>query len=193
MQAVRDMVIVEPKYSDRAKQSSRVVLPENRGVQKYYADYWGEVVAVGPDNQNDISVGEEVLYLRHEGKPIKKYKNKEIIALRERWVMGVRTQTQGKVRPTRGRMLAEIVNEEVEKVGSFFMPDTANKEKYPCKGRIISVGGADIAKDTGKEIPLVANPGDIVYYKQFTGVEYEIDGKDCIFLTNDDIVAVENG
>jgi len=81
-------------------------------------------------------------------------------------------------RPINGRIVV-IPSEAKEKTsGGIYLPDTA-KEKLR-EGEVVAV-----AEKAVEDVTV----GDHVIYKDFGGVEVKIEGKDCILLVEDDLLA----
>ncbi|MBN1531920.1 MAG: co-chaperone GroES [Spirochaetes bacterium] len=90
------------------------------------------------------------------------------------------------IKPLSDRVLIEMKEEDVEKVGSLYVPDTA-KEK-PQQGKVVAVG---VGKRDGKDlIPMTVKVGDIVLYGRYSGTEVKHDGKDYLIVAESDILAV---
>lgn len=90
------------------------------------------------------------------------------------------------IKPLGDRVLIEILEEELEKVGNLYVPDTA-KEK-PQQGKIVAVGEG---KRDGKEIiPMTVKVGDKVLYGKYSGTEVKEDSKDYLIVSESDILAV---
>ncbi len=90
------------------------------------------------------------------------------------------------IKPLGDRVLIEIIEEEGERVGSIYVPDTA-KEK-PQQGKIVAAGEG---KRDGKDlIPMTVKVGDKVLYGKYAGTEVKYDGKEYLILSENDIYAV---
>ncbi len=90
------------------------------------------------------------------------------------------------IKPLGDRVLIEIMDEEDEKVGSIYVPDTA-KER-PQQGKIVAVGEG---KRDGKDIiPMTVKVGDTVLYGKYAGTEVKHDGKEYLILSESDIYAI---
>lgn len=90
------------------------------------------------------------------------------------------------LKPIGDRVVIELLDQEAEKVGSIYVPDTA-KEK-PQQGKIISVGAG---RRDGKDlIPMTVKVGDIVLFSRYGGSEVKHGGKDFLILSEGDILAV---
>ncbi len=90
------------------------------------------------------------------------------------------------LKPIGDRVVIELIEQEAEKVGSIFVPDTA-KEK-PQQGKIIAVGqGRRDGKDL---IPMTVKVGDTVLFSKYGGMEVKHGGKDYLILSESDVLAV---
>ena len=90
------------------------------------------------------------------------------------------------LKPIGDRVVIELLDQEAEKVGSIYVPDTA-KEK-PQQGKVISVGSG---RRDGKDlIPMTVKAGDIVLFSKYGGTEVKHGGKDYLILSEGDILAV---
>ncbi|HEY1405649.1 MAG TPA: co-chaperone GroES [Spirochaetota bacterium] len=90
------------------------------------------------------------------------------------------------IRPLGDRVLIEVLEDELPKQGSLFIPDTA-KEK-PQQGKIVAVGKGRY--EDGKLVPLDVKEGDIVLYGKYAGTEIKHGGKDYLIVRESDILAV---
>ena len=90
------------------------------------------------------------------------------------------------LKPIGDRVVIEPMEQEAEKVGSIYVPDTA-KEK-PQQGKIIAVGPG---KRDGKDlIPMSVKAGDTVLFSKYGGMEVKHDGKDYLIISENDILAI---
>lgn len=90
------------------------------------------------------------------------------------------------IKPIGDRIVVQILNDEVEKVGSLYVPDTA-KEK-PQQGKVIAVGeGRRDGKDL---IPLTVKVGDVVLYGKYSGTEVKHDNSDFLIISENDVLAI---
>ncbi len=90
------------------------------------------------------------------------------------------------IRPLGDRVLVEIIEEEIQKQGSLYIPDTA-KEK-PQQGKVVAVGNGRY--EDGKLIPLDVKVGDVVLYGKYAGTEVKHDNKEYLIVRESDILAV---
>jgi len=90
------------------------------------------------------------------------------------------------IKPIGDRVLVEVIEEDVQKVGALYVPDTA-KEK-PTHAVIVAVGEG---KYDGKDLlPLRVKVGDKVLFGKYAGTELKYDGKSYLLLNEHDILAV---
>ena len=90
------------------------------------------------------------------------------------------------IRPLGDRVLIEVVEEELQKQGLLYIPDTA-KEK-PQQGKIVAVGKGRY--EDGKLVPLDVKEGDVVLYGKYAGTEIKHSGKDYLIVRESDILAI---
>jgi chaperonin GroES len=93
-----------------------------------------------------------------------------------------------KIQPLGGNILIEPVSEESKTAAGIVLPDTVDKEK-PQKGKIIALGTGKVTDD-GKKIPFNVKVGDIVIFKKYSPDELEIEDKEYLIMTEEDILAV---
>ncbi len=92
-----------------------------------------------------------------------------------------------KLKPLGDKVVVKRLEAETTTKGGIVLPDTA-KEK-PKRGKVMAVGpgktldSGDIAKPTVKK-------GDQVIFSGFAGTEIEVDGKEMLIMSTDDILAV---
>jgi chaperonin GroES len=91
------------------------------------------------------------------------------------------------VRPLHDRVFVKRLENEEDKVGSIFVPDSA-KEK-PQQAKVVSVGDGRIL-ETGKRAPLTVQAGDRILFGKYSGAEVKVDGQEFLILREDEILAV---
>lgn len=90
------------------------------------------------------------------------------------------------LKPIGDRVVVELLDQEEEKVGSIYVPDTA-KEK-PQQGKVVAVGQG---KRDGKDlVPMTVKAGDTVIFSKYGGMEVKHGGKDLLILSEGDILAI---
>jgi chaperonin GroES len=90
------------------------------------------------------------------------------------------------IRPLGDRVLIEVMEDELQKQGVLYIPDTA-KEK-PQQGKVVAVGKGRF--EDGKLIPLDVKDGDLVLYGKYAGSEIKHNGKEYLIVRENDILAV---
>ena len=90
------------------------------------------------------------------------------------------------IKPIGDRILIATLDEEIAKVGSIYVPDTA-KEK-PLQGEVIAVGEG--RKDGDKVIPMTVQVGDVVLYSKYSGTEVKHEDKEYLIITENDVLAI---
>lgn len=84
--------------------------------------------------------------------------------------------------PLGDRVIVEPAKAEDVSAGGIIIPDTA-KEK-PTKAKVIAVGPGR------KDEPMQVRVGDDIFYSKYTGSEIEWDGKECLIMRENDIMAI---
>jgi chaperonin GroES len=92
-----------------------------------------------------------------------------------------------KIKPLNDRILVARVEEEQKTAGGIIIPDTA-KEK-PQEGKVVETGPGKL-DDSGKRIPIQVKKGDRILFSRYAGNDVKIDGKEFIFMREDDILCV---
>ena len=90
------------------------------------------------------------------------------------------------IKPLGDRVLVEVLEEDMQKQGSLYIPDTA-KEK-PQEGKVVAVGKGRY--EDGKWDPLDVKVGDTVLYGKYAGTEIKHQGKEYLIVRENDILAV---
>ncbi len=90
------------------------------------------------------------------------------------------------IKPLGDRVLIEVTEEELQKQGALYIPDTA-KEK-PQQGKVIAVGRGRY--EDGKWVPLDVKPGDMVLYGKYAGTEIKHEGKEYLIVRENDVLAI---
>ena len=93
-----------------------------------------------------------------------------------------------KVKPLGANILVEPVSEESKTASGIVLPDTVDKEK-PQKGKIVALGTGKVTDD-GKKIEFNVKVGDIVIFKKYSPDEIEMDDKEYLIMTEEDILAI---
>ena len=91
------------------------------------------------------------------------------------------------IKPIGDRVLVELIEEEdLGRVGSLYVPDTATER--PQRGKIIAAGEGRL---DGKDlVPMRVKVGDKVLYGKYAGTEIKYEDKEYLLLNEHDILAV---
>jgi chaperonin GroES len=92
-----------------------------------------------------------------------------------------------KIKPLNDRILVARVEEKQKSAGGIIIPDTA-KEK-PQEGKVVEAGPGK-ADDSGKRIPIQVKKGDRILFSKYAGNDVKIEGKEYIFMREDDILCI---
>jgi chaperonin GroES len=94
-----------------------------------------------------------------------------------------------KIRPLGDRIVVRRHESEEKTAGGIFLPDSAKNK--PQKGKVISVGPGNLAKD-GKRKALQVKEGDIVLFTAWAGDEFKDNrSRDSILLMREeDVLAI---
>src|SRR5271170_7231900 len=94
------------------------------------------------------------------------------------------------IRPLHDRVVVKRLDEEENKIGGLFIPDSA-KEK-PQKGEVVAVGKGKRGDD-GKLIPLDLAAGDQILFGKYSGSDIKIDGVEYLIMREDEVLGVLEG
>jgi chaperonin GroES len=89
--------------------------------------------------------------------------------------------------PLNDKIVVQRLEADDKTAGGIILPDTA-KEK-PKQGKILSVGEGKLLDD-GKRAAFQVKTGDRVLFTSYAGSEVNVDGKEYLVMTEDDILAV---
>ena len=90
-------------------------------------------------------------------------------------------------KPLGDRVMVEHVEQSEKSAGGVFLPDTA-KEK-PQEG-IVRAVGAGRTLDNGTKLSMDVKVGDRIIYSKYSGSEIKIDGKEYLFVSEKDVLAI---
>ena len=89
--------------------------------------------------------------------------------------------------PLNDKIVVERMEADEKTAGGIILPDTA-KEK-PKQGKVLAVGeGKQL--ETGKRAAFQVKVGDRVLFTSYAGSEVNVDGKEYLVMTEDDVLAV---
>ncbi len=92
-----------------------------------------------------------------------------------------------KLKPLGDKVVVKRLEAETTTKGGIVLPDTA-KEK-PKRGKVMAVGPGKTL-DSGEIAKPTVKKGDQVIFSSFAGTEIEVDGKEVLIMSTDDILAV---
>ena len=92
-----------------------------------------------------------------------------------------------KIKPLNDRILVARVEEEQKSAGGIIIPDTAREK--PQEGKVVEAGPGKV-DDSGKRIPIQVKKGDRILFSKYAGNDVKIDGKEYIFMREDDILCI---
>jgi chaperonin GroES len=92
-----------------------------------------------------------------------------------------------KIRPLYDRLVVKRIEEQEQKVGGLFIPDSA-KEK-PQEGEVIAIGKGKRLED-GKIIPLDVQVGDRILFGKYSGSEIKLDQDDYLIMREDEVLGI---
>jgi chaperonin GroES len=95
-----------------------------------------------------------------------------------------------KLRPLHDRVVIRRIEEQEQKVGSLYIPDTA-KEK-PQEGEVIAVGDGRVLED-GTRLPLDLQAGDRVLFGKYSGTEVKVGDEELLIMRESDVLGVVEG
>ncbi len=90
------------------------------------------------------------------------------------------------IKPLGDRVLIQVIEEDMQKQGSLYIPDSA-KEK-PQEGKVVAVGSGRY--EDGKLVPLDVKSGDTVLYGKYSGTDIKHDGTEYLIVRESDILAI---
>lgn len=91
------------------------------------------------------------------------------------------------IRPLHDRVIVKRLAEEEKTAGGIIIPDSA-KEK-PTEGEVLAVGSGITTTD-GKQRPLEVKVGDKVLFEKWGATEVNMQGEECLVMSEDKIIAV---
>jgi len=93
--------------------------------------------------------------------------------------------------PVDERIIVKPIEEEVRKVGSIIIPDTASKER-PQIGEVVAVGDDRTREnEKRKKLSELVKKGDKVVFAKYGGTEIKIDDVEYLIISRNDILAVK--
>ena len=92
-----------------------------------------------------------------------------------------------KIRPLYDRIVVKRIEQQEQKIGGLFIPDSA-KEK-PQEGEVVAVGKGKRLED-GKIIPLDVQVGDRILFGKYSGSDIKLDGDELLIMREDEVLGI---
>ena len=92
-----------------------------------------------------------------------------------------------KIRPLYDRIVVKRIEQQEQKVGGLFIPDSA-KEK-PQEGEVVAVGKGKRLED-GKIIPLDVQVGDRILFGKYSGSDIKLDQDEFLIMREDEVLGI---
>jgi chaperonin GroES len=92
-----------------------------------------------------------------------------------------------KIRPLYDRIVVKRIEQQEQKIGGLFIPDSA-KEK-PQEGEVVAVGKGKRLED-GKVIPLDVQVGDRILFGKYSGSDIKLDGDELLIMREDEVLGI---
>ena len=92
-----------------------------------------------------------------------------------------------KLRPLHDHVLVKRSEEQVNKIGSLFVPDSAQEK--PQEAEVIAIGAGKQLKD-GRRVAMEVKPGDKILFGKYSGSETKVGGDEYLILRESEILAV---
>jgi chaperonin GroES len=89
------------------------------------------------------------------------------------------------LRPLHDRVVIRRIEEQDQKIGGLYIPDTA-KEK-PLQGEVVAVGDGRILEN-GQRQPLDLTVGDRVLFGKYSGTEIKLNDEELLILRESDVL-----
>lgn len=101
------------------------------------------------------------------------------------------------INPQGDKILVEREAGKKESDGGILLPEIAQRAVNVvgestgfCTARVIAVGHGRKTK-SGKVVPFQVGVGDRVYFNRFGGVEIDVPGRDCLLISEEEILMKE--
>jgi chaperonin GroES len=92
-----------------------------------------------------------------------------------------------KIRPLYDRIVVKRIEQQEQKVGGLFIPDSA-KEK-PQEGEVVAVGKGKRLED-GKVIPLDVQVGDRILFGKYSGSDIKLEAEELLIMREDEVLGI---
>ncbi len=94
------------------------------------------------------------------------------------------------LRPLHDRVVIRRIEEQDQKIGGLYIPDTA-KEK-PLQGEVVAVGDGRVLEN-GQRQSLDLKVGDRVLFGKYSGTEIKLNDEELLILRESDVLGVVEG
>jgi len=91
------------------------------------------------------------------------------------------------IRPLYDRIVVKRIEQQEQKVGGLFIPDSA-KEK-PQEGEVIAVGKGKRLED-GKTVALDVQVGDRILFGKYSGSDIKLDNEEYLIMREDEVLGI---
>lgn len=92
-----------------------------------------------------------------------------------------------KLRPLHDHVLVKRSEEQVNKIGSLYVPDSAQEK--PQEAEVVAIGAGKQLKD-GRRVAMEVKPGDKILFGKYSGSETKVGGDEYLILRESEILAV---
>ncbi len=92
-----------------------------------------------------------------------------------------------KLQPIADHVIVERIGGAEKTKSGLYVPDAA--QERPQEGKVVAVGSGKTVKG-GKRIAPAVKPGDRILFGKYSGSEIKVEGKEYLFLNEDDILAI---
>ena len=92
-----------------------------------------------------------------------------------------------KIRPLYDRIVVKRIEQEEQKVGGLFIPDSA-KEK-PQEGEVVAIGKGKRLED-GSVVPLDVQVGDRILFGKYSGSDIKLDAEEYMIMREDEVLGI---
>jgi chaperonin GroES len=92
-----------------------------------------------------------------------------------------------KIRPLYDRIVVKRIEQQEQKVGGLYIPDSA-KEK-PQEGEVVAVGKGKRLED-GKVVPLDVQVGDRILFGKYSGSDIKLDQDEYLIMREEEVLGI---
>ncbi len=92
-----------------------------------------------------------------------------------------------KIRPLYDRIVVKRIEQQEQKIGGLFIPDSA-KEK-PQEGEVVAVGKGKRLED-GKVIALDVQVGDRILFGKYSGSDIKLEQEELLIMREDEVLGI---